>query len=105
MINKLLNNLKLDIIKSIKDKYDLDINENDVFFDTPKDKSHGDYSINIAMRLAKPLRKAPAIIANEIIENIDNNKNHLEKVEVLNGFINFFIEKKYLSNVVFKFYP
>ena len=102
MINKLLNNLKLDIIKSIKDKYDLDINENDVFFDTPKDKSHGDYSINIAMRLAKPLRKAPAIIANEIIENIDNNKNHLEKVEVLNGFINFFIEKKYLSNVVFK---
>ena len=47
MINELLNNLKLDIIKSIKDKYDLDINENDVFFDTPKDKSHGDYSINI----------------------------------------------------------
>ena len=102
MINELLNNLKLDIIKSIKDKYDLDINENDVFFDTPKDKSHGDYSINIAMRLAKPLRKAPIIIANEIIENIDNNKNHLEKVEVLNGFINFFIDKKYLSNVVFK---
>ena len=102
MINELLNNLKLDIIKSIKDKYDLDINENDVFFDTPKDKSHGDYSINIAMRLAKPLRKAPVIIANEIIENIDNNKNHLEKVEVLNGFINFFIDKKYLSNVVFK---
>ena len=102
MINELLNNLKLDIIKSIQDKYDLDINENDVFFDTPKDKSHGDYSINIAMRLAKPLRKAPVIIANEIIENIDNNKNHLEKVEVLNGFINFFIDKKYLSNVVFK---
>ena len=102
MINELLNKLKLDIIKSIKDKYDLDINENDVFFDTPKDKSHGDYSINIAMRLAKPLRKAPIIIANEIIENIDNNKNHLEKVEVLNGFINFFIDKKYLSNVVFK---
>ena len=102
MINELLNNLKLDIIKSIKDKYDLDINENDIFFDTPKDKSHGDYSINIAMRLAKPLRKAPVIIANEIIENIDNNKNHLEKVEVLNGFINFFIDKKYLSNVVFK---
>ena len=102
MINELLNNLKLDIIKSIKDKYDLDINENDVFFDTPKDKLHGDYSINIAMRLAKPLRKAPIIIANEIIENIDNNKNHLEKVEVLNGFINFFIDKKYLSNVVFK---
>lgn len=102
MINELLNSLKLDIIKSIKDKYDLDINENDVFFDTPKDKLHGDYSINIAMRLAKPLRKAPVIIANEIIENIDNNKNHLEKVEVLNGFINFFIDKKYLSNVVFK---
>ena len=102
MINELLNNLKLDIIKSIKDKYDLDINENDVFFDTPKDKSHGDYSINIAMRLAKPLRKAPIIIANEIIENIDKDKNHLEKVEVLNGFINFFIDKKYLSNVVFK---
>ena len=32
MINELLNNLKLDIIKSIKDKYDLDINENDIFF-------------------------------------------------------------------------
>ena len=61
MINELLNNLKLDIIKSIKDKYDLDVEEKDVFFDTPKDKSHGDYSINIAMRLAKPLRKSRSI--------------------------------------------
>ena len=102
MINALLENLKLDLINIIKDKFDLSINEEELFFDTPKDKSHGDYSINIAMRLAKPLRMAPFMIANQIVEGIDKEKNHLQDVQVLNGFINFFIDKAFLANVVFK---
>lgn len=102
MIEELLKNLKLDILKAIKKTYALEIEEKDVFFDAPKDKLHGDYSINIAMRLAKTLKKAPVVIANEIVVAIDKDKNHLEKIEVLNGFINFFIDKAYLSNIIFK---
>lgn len=100
MINTLLQNLKEDLKKII---IELGVNEEiDIFFDIPKDPVFGDYSTNVAMRLAKPLRKAPMAIANDIINKIDLQKNHLEKVEVAGaGFINFYIDLKYLSLIIF----
>jgi len=38
---------------------------------TPKDKSHGDLSTNIAMQLARELRAKPLDIANFIANNLD----------------------------------
>ncbi|WP_090330831.1 arginine--tRNA ligase [Nitrosomonas sp. Nm51] len=53
---------------------------------------HGDYSCNLAMQLAKPLRKNPREIAALLIEALPTSP-HLEKVEVAGaGFINFFIK-------------
>lgn len=75
----------------------------DIFLEVPKDKDHGDYSVNVAMRLARVARKKPLDIANEIINLIDLNENNLEKIEVAGaGFINLTIKLDYLSSVVFK---
>ena len=43
---------------------DLDIN---IEFSRPKQVGHGDYSCNLAMQLAKPLRKSPRDIATLLI--------------------------------------
>ncbi|QGQ95433.1 arginine--tRNA ligase [Paenibacillus psychroresistens] len=86
----------------IKEKVDqlLTENENAVCpqfsIEHPIHTDHGDYSTNIAMLLAKVLRKSPLQIANEI-------KANLEKAEILDGlfykitvaapgFINFYVD-------------
>ena len=101
MIEKLLSLLKEKISNIIKE---LGVSEEvEIMFEVPKEEGHGDYSTNIAMRLARSLHKAPIMIANDIISHISKEEFHLEKIEVAGaGFINLYIDKKYLSNVVFK---
>ena len=68
---------------------DLDIN---IEFARPKQVNHGDYSCNLAMQLAKPLRKNPRDIALQLI-NAMPVSSHLEKTEVAGaGFINLFLK-------------
>ena len=101
MINALLNELKLKIKEIINELGGDD--SVDIMFEVPKDEGHGDYSTNIAMRLAKSLRKAPILIAKELISKIDCESFHLDKIEVAGaGFINLYIDQKYLSNIIFK---
>ena len=99
MINQTLENLKLDLKEIVKG---LGVEEDiDIFFEVPKDPSFGDYSVNVAMRLAKVLRKAPIMIANEIISKIELKKHNLAKVEVAGaGFINFFMDKAHLNDII-----
>ena len=68
---------------------DLDIN---IEFARPKQVNHGDYSCNLAMQLAKPLRKNPRDIASQLINAMPVSP-HLEKTEVAGaGFINLFLK-------------
>jgi len=54
-----------------------------------RDPAHGHFASNIAMQLAKPLRKAPRDIAVELVEGLQGNEL-IEKVEIAGpGFINF----------------
>lgn len=99
MINKILENLSKRINEII---IELGGEELEIFFEVPKDESFGDYSINVAMRLAKTFKRSPILIAKEIASKIETEHYHLEKVDVAgSGFINFFLDKEYLINVVF----
>lgn len=101
MIEKILQNVTSSI-KAILKEMGL-TSEVEVIYEVPKEEAFGDYSTNVAMRMARELHKAPVIIANEILSKMDLEKLHLEKAEVKGaGFINFFLDKKYLTNVVFK---
>ena len=56
----------------------------------PRDPSHGEWATNLAMTLARPLRKRPADIARSLVAGLDLAKAGVERVEVAGpGFINF----------------
>ncbi len=56
-----------------------------------RDATHGDFASNIAMRLAKPLRKSPRDIAAGLVDALTSS-DQVEKVEIAGpGFINFYL--------------
>ncbi len=62
----------------------------------PNNPEHGDFSSNIAMLLAKTLRKSPLFIAQQILENFEDPKKYIvKKSAVAPGFINFSIDTNY----------
>ncbi|MDP4171214.1 MAG: arginine--tRNA ligase [Bacillota bacterium] len=73
----------------------------DVILEIPKDKTHGDYSTNMAMQLARVAKKAPRAIAEALIANIDLSKASIEKIELAGpGFINFHMKNSYLTDLI-----
>ena len=69
------------------------------YIEKPKDQKNGDYAFP-CFRLAKELRKAPAIIANDIQEKIEMDKEKIEKIEVVGGYLNFYINKNAITKEV-----
>ena len=67
----------------------------------PKEKAHGDFSTNIAMKLTKVLRNAPAKIADAVIKGIETDGTYIEKIEIAGpGFINFYLSEKRLYDAL-----
>ncbi len=57
-----------------------------------RDASHGDFASNIAMRLAKPAKRAPRQLAAGIVEALEGDAD-IARVEIAGpGFINFFLD-------------
>lgn len=76
--------------------------ELEVKIDYPRDKSHGDYSCNAAMILAKKIGMNPREVA-EKIKNELGKVSGVEKVEIAGpGFLNFFLSNTSLGNEVNK---
>ena len=79
-------------LKKLYESYD-DINKINIEVNKTTDSSHGDLYTNIAMKLAKILKKNPMLIAKEIVNDIETI-NDVEKTDVASpGYINFFITK------------
>jgi arginyl-tRNA synthetase len=73
----------------------------DVILELPKDKAHGDYSTNMAMQLARVAKKAPRMIAEELVKHFDHSKASIEKIEIAGpGFINFYMNNGYLTELI-----
>jgi arginyl-tRNA synthetase len=69
----------------------------EIEIEKPKFEGHGDYSINIAMKLAKPLKSAPRKIAEDIVKGIKTEDSIIEKIEIAGpGFINFYLSENWL---------
>lgn len=81
------------------------LNNNDINLDeikekieVPKDKQNGDFSYP-CFNLAKILRNSPVNIANNIKENMTIDSS-ISKVEVVNGFLNFYLDSNNIVNDV-----
>ena len=90
---------KKEIAKEISKATEIEQNEIEGYIEIPKDQNNGDYAFP-CFRLAKTLKKAPQAIAEEIKEKIVIDNNVVEKIEVLGGYINFYINKKVLAKEV-----
>lgn len=72
----------------------------EILLERPKSESHGDFSTNLAMLLAKPLRKNPRIIAEELINALPAS-SEVAKAEIAGvGFINFFLASGTKARIV-----
>jgi arginyl-tRNA synthetase len=72
----------------------------DIQLDSTKDKSHGDYATNTAMRLSKVMHMAPRAIAQTICDGFDSKACGVEKVEIAGpGFINLFLASNHLTDI------
>lgn len=61
-----------------------------LIFEKPKQEAHGDITTNVAMTLAKPLKKNPRAVAQEIIAALKLEPEYVSNVEIAGpGFINF----------------
>lgn len=88
-------------VKAAVEKAYTDIEIPEFTIETPKDKGHGDYAVNVAMMLAKSAHSAPRVIAQEIVKGIDAEKIGALKIEIAGpGFINFYLDKSYLYDVI-----
>jgi arginyl-tRNA synthetase len=69
----------------------------DIILEIPDDLSNGNFSTNVAMRLASQEKKNPRELAQNIVNELPENE-YVEKVEIAGpGFINFFVNDKYLE--------
>ena len=84
-----LTELLAEAAKSLTQNADFDAANLAIHLERPKNKDHGDFSTNLAMLLAKPLRQNPRAIAERLIEALPTSA-YVEKVEIAGaGFINF----------------
>lgn len=71
--------------------------EGEIEIEIPKEKAHGDFSINTAMKLTKILRTSPVNIANALTGAMNFEGTYIEKCEIAGpGFINFYLDKNWL---------
>ncbi|HEX9687264.1 MAG TPA: arginine--tRNA ligase [Burkholderiales bacterium] len=71
-----------------------------IVLERPKQAEHGDYACNVALQLAKALKRAPREIAAQLVAALPASP-HLEKAEVAGaGFINFFLKRSFKQQVV-----
>ncbi len=77
-----------------------DITPDSIILERPKAAEHGDFSSNLAMQLAKPLRQNPRVIAEQLIAALPKSE-YIAKVEIAGaGFINFFLNAQSKQTII-----
>ncbi len=94
-------NFKQEIANAIAEVTNLNAYELVNYIETPPNSDLGDYAFP-CFKLAKELRKAPPMIANDIKENIKIKEEFIEKIEVVGGYLNIYINKQSLVQTVFE---
>ena len=99
-----MKNIIKDLIKDSLNKNfkGNDIPLNNIEVNLCKDQKFGDYSSNIAMKIASSFNEKPTAIAEKLVESLQENRK-IKKVEVVKpGFINFFVSEDSKFSIVDK---
>lgn len=72
----------------------------EILLEVPREKTHGDWATNIAMQLTRIARRNPREIASAIVEQLDQQQANIREVQIAGpGFINFFMDRSFLTEV------
>ncbi len=73
----------------------------DFVIEVPSNRDHGDYALNAALVWARAFKKAPRMIAENLMANADIENSYIEKYEIAGpGFINLFLSDRYYADIV-----
>jgi len=77
---------------------DLGAADADVQLERPREEAHGDLATNLALQLAKRLKRKPRDVAAEILAKLTLPPGVIEKAEIAGpGFVNFFLAERALG--------
>ena len=89
------------IAQKISEVTNIEKEELKTYIEIPPNSDLGDYAFP-CFKLAKSLRKAPPVIASEIKEAIKLDDGSIEKIEIVGGYLNIYINKASLAETVLK---
>lgn len=97
-----MEDIKIEIAKIIESATDFNVSKEEILekIEVPKDKKNGDFSYP-CFNLAKVFRNSPINIANQIKEKIVLDSK-IEKVDVVNGYLNFYLNNLDVTSNVLK---
>ena len=92
--------LKLKLVDALS-KLGVSLTTNDIVVEDSKDKTHGDYASNVALKYARNFGKNPKEVASLIENELD--KEGIDRIEIAGpGFINFYMKNDSLTSVISK---
>ena len=94
---------KIEIAKLLAAAADISVEDAAAAVEIPAKKEMGDFAYP-CFRLAKVFRKAPPMIANELIEKIEK-PDFIAKMEVVGAYIDFFVNKGVYAEQVLSAIP
>lgn len=99
---KTLNNMIISAIdKAVSTGALPDAEKPEFIIEKPADKKNGDFSTNAAMAGARSYHKAPRMIAEAIVSNMDFEGTLIDRAKIAGpGFINFYLSDRYYSKIV-----
>ena len=87
--------------QAARDAFDLPLEADTIRIDIPKFKEQGDYSSNLAMQLAKTLKKKPREIAETLVQSAKTEGTPVESIEIAGpGFLNFRLVKDRYARLI-----
>ncbi|MFH5880804.1 arginine--tRNA ligase [Liberiplasma polymorphum] len=79
----------------------LNIHDQNIEIEVPNDASNGDFSTNIAMKLAKTLKKNPMTIAEMLVNDFKDASTSFKDIVIARpGFINFYVNKQIYTSII-----
>ena len=98
-MSEMSENIKKAVAQSVTDTFSFEPDDRMVMVERPRDPKMGDYSTNIAMRLAKQLHQKPVDIASQLIEALKKNLPDASEITIAGpGFINFVMSETSLTS-------
>ena len=89
-----------DLLFSIVNKMTPELTQSQIVIERPKSIDHGDLSSNIALVIAKALKKSPRTVAQEIVEKIPSTRS-FSKIEIAGaGFLNFYFSSNTHNKII-----